>query len=58
MLKYTDVNIELITDPDMLLMFELGIRGGLTQVCVIIKNIKICLIIFINIYIFIYIYLI
>ncbi|XP_050528668.1 uncharacterized protein LOC126898547 [Daktulosphaira vitifoliae] len=32
MLKYTDVNIELITDPDMLLMFELGIRGGLTQV--------------------------
>ncbi|XP_050540354.1 uncharacterized protein LOC126904963 [Daktulosphaira vitifoliae] len=32
MLKYTDVNIELITDPDMLLMFELDIHGGLTQV--------------------------
>ncbi|XP_050535022.1 uncharacterized protein LOC126902042 [Daktulosphaira vitifoliae] len=32
MLKYTDAYIELLTDPDMLLMFEMGIRGGLTQV--------------------------
>ncbi|XP_055306814.1 uncharacterized protein LOC129571069, partial [Sitodiplosis mosellana] len=31
MLKYTDVVIELITDVDMLLFVERGIRGGITQ---------------------------
>ena len=31
-LKKTGVRSELITDPDMLLMFERGIRGGITQV--------------------------
>ncbi|XP_050524225.1 uncharacterized protein LOC126895927 [Daktulosphaira vitifoliae] len=31
-LKYTNAHIQLLSDPDMLLMFELGIRGGLTQV--------------------------
>ena len=30
-LKKTGVNLELIKDPDMLLMFECGIRGGITQ---------------------------
>ena len=30
-LKKTDVNLELITDPSMLLMFEQGTRGGITQ---------------------------
>ena len=30
-LKKTSVRIELLTDPDMLLMFEKGIRGGITQ---------------------------
>ncbi|XP_057302775.1 uncharacterized protein LOC130636942 [Hydractinia symbiolongicarpus] len=30
-LKYTGVRLELLTDPDMLLMFEEGIRGGITQ---------------------------
>ena len=30
-LKKTGVNLELLTDPDMLLMFEHGIRGGITQ---------------------------
>ena len=30
-LKKTDVRLELLTDPDMLLMFERGIRGGITQ---------------------------
>ena len=30
-LKYTGVNLELLTDPDMLLMFEKGIRGGICQ---------------------------
>ena len=30
-LKKTGVRLELITDPDMLLMFEKGIRGGITQ---------------------------
>ena len=30
-LKKTGVNLELLKDPDMLLMFELGIRGGITQ---------------------------
>ncbi|XP_050528230.1 uncharacterized protein LOC126898333 [Daktulosphaira vitifoliae] len=32
MLKYMDAYIDLLTDPDMLLMFEMGICGGLTQV--------------------------
>lgn len=32
MLRYTGVKLELITDHDMLLMFQLGIRGGLTLV--------------------------
>lgn len=31
MLKETKCNLELITDIDMLLMFESGIRGGITQ---------------------------
>ena len=31
-LKKTGVKLELLTDPDMLLMFECGIRGGITQV--------------------------
>ena len=30
-LKKTGVNLELSKDPDMLLMFEHGIRGGITQ---------------------------
>ena len=30
-LKKTDVKLELLTDPDMLLMFEKGIRGFITQ---------------------------
>ena len=30
-LKKTGVNLELLTDLDMLLMFEKGIRGGITQ---------------------------
>ena len=29
-LKKTGVRLELLTDPDMLLMFERGIRGGIT----------------------------
>ena len=31
-LRKTGVRLELLTDPDMLLMFEHGIRGGITQV--------------------------
>ena len=30
-LKKTEVELELLTDPNMLLMFEEGIRGGITQ---------------------------
>lgn len=30
MLKYTGVELELITDPDMYLFFEKGLRGGIT----------------------------
>ena len=30
-LKKTGVRLELLTDPDMLLMFDLSIRGGITQ---------------------------
>ena len=31
-LKKMEVKLELLTDPNMLLMFECGIRGGITQV--------------------------
>ena len=31
-LKRTGIRLELLTNPDMLLMFERGIRGGITQV--------------------------
>lgn len=31
MLKYTSVQLELLHDYDMLLFFENGVRGGLTQ---------------------------
>ena len=30
-LKKTGIRLELLTDPDMLLMFERGIRGGITE---------------------------
>ena len=30
-LKKTGISLELLTDPDMLLMFEKGNRGGITQ---------------------------
>ena len=30
-LEKTGIRLELLTDPDMLLMFECGIRGGITQ---------------------------
>ena len=30
-LKHTGIKLGLLTDPDMLLMFERGIRGGITQ---------------------------
>ena len=31
-LKHTGIKLELLTNPDMLLMFEQGIRGGITKV--------------------------
>ena len=30
--KKTKIRLELLTDPDMLIMFEHGIKGGITQV--------------------------
>ena len=30
-LKHTGIKLDFLTDPDMLLMFEQGIRGGITQ---------------------------
>ena len=31
-LKMTDINLELLSDPNMLLMFEKGIRGGISMI--------------------------
>jgi hypothetical protein len=33
LLKMSNVKLQLLTDPDMLLMFEKAIRGGISQVC-------------------------
>ena len=33
-LKHTGIRLELLTDPDMLLMFEHGIQGGITQLVI------------------------
>ena len=33
LLKISKCNIELLTDYDMLLMFEKGVRGGISQIC-------------------------
>ena len=32
-IKTTNVQLELLSDPDMLLMIESGIRGGITPPC-------------------------
>ena len=32
LLKHSKVNLKLLTDPDMLLMFEKGIRGGISMI--------------------------